>query len=148
MVSTYTIVIELYVCMSIVNAFLGITQIAYEEGNPGESIRSPFTGYPIASDLAGNSNETVATVEDLTDNSTNPINGTGFEIPWVTDAIADFTATIDVILGFVGFFTGSYIIDLVNSMGFPGDFVYIVTVPLAIYVMYMVFVLITNRLGN
>lgn len=148
MVSTYTIVIELYVCMSIVNAFLGITQIAYEDGFPGESIRSPFNQFPIASDLAGTSADTIAQVEELTSNSTNPTNSTGFEIPWVTDAISDFTAIIDVILDFVGFFTGSYIIDLINSMGFPADFLYIITVPLAIYVMYMVFVLITNRLGN
>ena len=148
MVATYTIVIELYVCMSIVNAFLGITQIAYEDGFPGESIRSPFNQFPIASNLAGNSADTIIIVEDLTSNSTLPTNGTGFEIPWVTDAISDFTAIIDVILDFVGFFTGSYIIDLINSMGFPGDFLFIITVPLAIYVMYMVFVLITNRLGN
>lgn len=148
MSATYTIVIELYVCMSIVNAFLGITQITYESEFPGESIRSPFNQYPIASDLAGGSEDTITIVNDTTAEFSNPTNGTGFVIPWVTDAIADFTATIDIILGFVGFFTGSYIIDLISSMGFPAGFLYIITVPLAIYVMYMVFVLITNRLGN
>src|SRR3990167_867884 len=138
MVATYTIIIELYVCLSIVNAFLGITQIAYEEGNPGESIRSPFNQYPIATDLSGVSEQVIEDTEGLTANFTDPTNSTGFTIPWVTDAISDFTAIIDILLDFVGFFTGSYIIDLVNSMGFPGDFIYIVTVPLAIYVMYMV----------
>lgn len=148
MTATYTVIIELYVVLSIVNAFLGIGQGIYQEGFPGESIRSPFDQFPLGTGLNETTQQVINQTGGLTANFTNPTNSTGFEIPWVTDAISDFTAIIDVILDFVAFFTGGYIIDLLNSMGFPADFLYIVTVPLGIYVMYMVFVLITNRLGN
>lgn len=148
MSATYTIVLELYVCLTIVNVFLGLTQTAYEEGNPGESIRSPFNQYPLGSDLITQRDQVISDTTDLTANFTDPTNSTGFTIPWVSDAISDFTAIIDVILDFVSFFTGAFIAELLISMGLPSGFLYIITVPMGIYVMYMVFVLITNRLGN
>jgi len=146
--ATYTIVLELWVCLTIVNVFLGLTQTAYQEGFPGESIRSPFNQYPLGSDLITQRDQVINDTQGLSDNFTNPTNSTGFEIPWVSDAISDFTAIIDIILDFVAFFTGAFIINLLTSMGLPASFLYIVTVPLGIYSMYMIFVLITNRLGN
>lgn len=142
MVNPHHTVIEAYVLLSVINAFLGIGQGIYQDEFPTESIRSPFTQFPLDDSFP----ELNAT--GVTENMTNPTNSTGDPIPWVTNALADFTATIDVILEFTQFFTAGFIIQLLNSMGFPGDFLFIVTVPLAIYVMYMTFVMITNRLGN
>lgn len=146
MANPHHVVIELYVLLAIVNAFLGVGQGIYQDEYPTESIRSPFSGFPLGSDV----NPEVSQLDPsgVTGNLTNPTNSTGDPIPWVTNAIADFTATIDVILEFTNFFTAGYVIDLLDSIGFPADFLYIVTVPLAIYVMYMTFVMITNRLGN
>ena len=142
MVNPHHVVIETYVVLSIINAFLGLGTEIYQESEPTESLRSPFNSFPLGS------NFTQLDADGTTDSLTNPANSTGDPIPWVTNAAADFTATIDVILEFTKFFTAGFVIQLLTTMGFPGEWLLIVTVPLAIYVMYMTFVMITNRLGN
>ena len=136
------VVIEIYVLLSIVNAFLFVTTGIYQEGEPTSSLRSPFTGFPLGSDFPELDSE------GLIENMTNPTNSTGGIIEWVQDAISDFTAIIDILLEFVQFFTAGYIIELLSGLGFPAVYLYFITVPLGLYVMYMTFVMITNRLGN
>lgn len=138
----YKVVIEIYVVLSILNVFLGVGQQIYQEEYPTQSIRSPFNAFPLASTFPELDSE------GLILNITSPTNSTGSPIDWIIDGLSDFTAIIDIILDFVKFFTAGYVIDLLNSMGFPADFIYIITVPLSLYVMYMTFVMITNRLGN
>lgn len=142
MANPHHVVIEMYVLLSIINAFLGISQGIYQDAHPTESIRSPFTGFPLGSDFP------ILDSEGVTLNMTIPTNSSGGVITWVSNAMANFEATIEVILYFVQFFTAGFIVDLLTSMGFPGGFLLIVTVPMALYVMYMTFVMITNRLGN
>jgi len=142
MPTAHQTVFEIYIVLAVINAFLGVGQGIYQDENPTESIRSPFTGFPLASDFP----ELNAT--GLTANITAPLNSTGDAIPWFSDAIANFEATIDILLEFTKFFTAGYIIDLLNSFGFPADFILIITIPLALYVMIMTFVLLTNRLSN
>lgn len=137
----------MYMLLAIINAMLFITNQAYQEGFPGESIRSPFTAFPIATTLE-DPDDTLARHEEATLNSTNPTNSSGSPIDWVIDGLSDFTAQIQVILDYAKFFTLGYVIDLLISMGFPGSFLYLATVPFSFYVFYMVFVMITNRLGN
>lgn len=146
MADAKTVALELYVLLAIINAFLGIGQEIYQSEYPTESIRSPFSGFPLGSDV--NPEVSQLNTTGLTSELTNPVNSTGWEIPWVTDAISDFTAIIDIILTFVQFFTAGFIIDLLESIGFPEGFLYIITVPFALYVAYMTFVMISNRLGN
>lgn len=144
---SYKVAIEIYVMLAVINAMLFIVQDAYQDAFPGEQLRSPFTGFPIGSTL-----EDPQTTNDRADelilNQTNPTNSSGSPLDWVIDGLSDFTAQIAVILDFVKFFTAGYIVDLLDSMGFPGGFIYLATVPFAIYVAYMTFVMITNRLGN
>ena len=142
MVSPHHTVIEVYVLLAIVNAFLGVGQMIYQESQLAESIRSPFTSFPLASDFPELNSSGVIL------NITKPTNSTGGIIEWVSGAIANFEATIDILLEFTQFFTAGFIIDLLVSLGFPDEFYIIIGAPMGIYTMYMVFVLITNRLGN
>ena len=143
MVNPHHVVIEVYVVLSIINAFLGIGTEIYQEAEPTESLRSPFNAFPLGS------NFTQLDADGTTESLTSPSNHTGGVIPWTTpDLLASFAAVIDVILEFTKFFTAGFVIQLLITLGFPGEWFLIVTVPLAIYVMYMTFVMITNRLGN
>ncbi len=142
MPSPHHVVIEVFVVLTIINTFLGVGQMIYQSEHPSESIRSPFTSFPLASEFP----ELNAT--NVTQNMITPTNSSGGVIEWVVDAIADFTATIDVILEFTQFFTGGFIAELLTSFGFPEEFRVIIVVPMSIYTMYMIFVMITNRLGN
>ena len=142
MTTPHHTVIEIYVVLSVINIFLGVGTGIYQEAQPTSSLRSPFNAFPLGSEFT-NLNTT-----GLIYNMTNPTNSTGDPLDWVISGISDFTAIIAVVLEFVKFFTAGFVIDLLNSMGFPADFLYLVTVPLFIYVMYMTFVMITNRLGN
>lgn len=146
MVNPHHVVIEVYVCIAIINAFLGITQEIYSEAHEGESIRSPFTQEPISDTI----DPEVSQLDwaALQHNLTNPTNATGGPIDWISDNVANFEATVALITGFMKFFTAGYIVDLLKAFGFPGEMVFIVTVPLGIYTAYMILVLITNRLGN
>lgn len=144
---SYKVAIEIYVLLAIINTMLFVTNQAYEEGFPGQSLRSPFNIFPISTTLEDPA-DTNSRTDELIFNSTNPTNSSGSVLDWVIDGLSDFTAQIAVILDFVKFFTAGYVVDLLNSMGFPGDFIYLATVPFAIYVAYMTFVMITNRLGN
>lgn len=146
MVNPHHVVIEAYVVLAIINAFLGVGQGIYQDAYPTESIRSPFNQFPLGSQI--NPEVSQLDTDSLTLNMTNPTNSTGSPIDWVIGGVADFEATIDVILTFVQFFTAGFIIDLLNSMNFPADFLYIVTVPFGLYVAYMTFVMISNRLTN
>lgn len=139
---TYVVIIELYVVLSIVNAFLAVGQGIYQDENPGENFRSPFDTSPLPDTFEELDTDTLNT------ELTNPTNSTGDPIAWVSDALQNFEATIDQLLYFVQFFTAGFLVDMLNGIGFPGDFLYIITVPAGIYTGYMILVLITNRLGN
>lgn len=142
MVNPHHIVIETYVLLAIINAFLGVGTGIYQESQPTDSLRSPFGGFPLGS------NFTSLDTDSVIDEITLPTNSTGDPIPWVTNALADFTATIDVVLEFSQFFTAGFIIQLLDTLGFPSEWLLIITVPFGIYTMYLVFVMITNRLSN
>ncbi len=143
---SYRIVIEIYIILSVMNVFLGIGTQLYQEDHPLSSLRSPFTGYP----LVGIIPQTLP-AQQATANLTASINVTsGFKIPFIsqaTDAFQSFASIWNGIIRFTNFFDLGYSISLLNAIGFPAGFLFIVTVPLAIYIFYMVFVMITNRLG-
>lgn len=139
----YKVVIEVYVVLSVINAFLGVGQGIYQDAFPSQSIRSPFTSFPLGSEFPE------LNTTGLILNMTNPTNSTGGIIEWVQEFASDFTAIIDVILDFVKFFTAGYIVDLlIGGIGFPAFLLQIVLIPVGIYLAYMTFVMITNRLGN
>ena len=147
MPAPHHVVIEVYVLLAIVNAFLGIGQGIYQDAFPGESIRSPFDQFPLGDQIDPQVSQLNTT--QLQANLTSPTNATsGNPIDWLIGGAANFGATIEVILNFVKFFTAGYIIDLLVSLNFPGGFLYIITVPMGLYTAYMMFVMITNRLGN
>ena len=142
MVNPHHIVIETFVLLSITNAFLGVGTELYQQSQPTDSLRSGFTTFPLGS------NFTQLESQELAGNLTAPTNSTGFEIPWVSNAISDFTATIDILLEFTSFFTFGYIEDMLENIGFPDNFMILISAPMYIYIAYMILVLITNRLGN
>jgi hypothetical protein len=131
----------------VVNAFLFVVNDIYTDAFPGSSIRSPFSAYPLSTTLE-NPESNLQRSEDLTFNITNPRSSNGTILDWVIDGLSDFTAQIAILLDFAKFFTAGYVIDLLNAIGLPANLAYIITVPFAIYVFYMGFVMITNRLGN
>lgn len=128
------------------NVFLGVGQGIYQQDHPTGSLRSPFTGYPLAGIIP-----TPLSAQQATANLTQSINTTsGSKIPFIStisDAFQSFASTWNAIIRFTNFFDLGYSINLLNSIGFPGSFLFIVTVPLSIYMFYMAFVMISNRLG-
>ncbi len=142
MQSTSVYLIEFYALLIILNAGLGIVSGAYQEGFPTESLRSPFTAYPLGSNYTGLDTSTT------TNEIIAPVNGTGDPVAWYVDALENFEAMITAILTFVSFFTAGFILQLFTTLGIPEVFWVIVTAPLGLYLMYMTFVMITNRLGN
>lgn len=142
MTNPQTTVIEIYVILSLINAFLGIGTVIYQQENPSDSLRSPFNAFPLGSNFTGLDPDAVTTAIQT------PTNSTGGIIAWFSDIYSNFEAIITAVLEFTQFFTAGFVIQLLTTMGFPAGFLYIVTVPLALYVMYMVFVMVTNRLGN
>ncbi len=142
MQSTSVYLIEFYALLIILNAGLGIVTGAYQEGNPGESLRSPFNAFPLGSNFTGLDTDTTR------DEIIAPVNSTGDPIAWFSDALENFEAMITAILTFVSFFTAGFILQLFTTMGIPEVFWVMVTAPLGLYLMYMTFVMITNRLGN
>jgi hypothetical protein len=140
---SYRVVIEVYVLLSVINVFLGVGQNIYQDANPGDALRSPFTGLPLGNTFLDDTLDTEGLIGNMT-----VTNSTGGPFQWVIDGLSDFAAIIDIILSFVKFFVAGYVIDLMISIGIPAQFFYIVTVPLGFYVMYMTFVMITNRLGR
>ena len=142
MQSTSVYLIEFYALLLIMNAFLGVVTLTYQQEDPTNSLRSPFTAFPLGSNFT--SLDTATTIDELQA----PTNSTTSLIPWFDTIYENFEASITVILTFVSFFTFGFITQLVNTMGFPSEFMLILTAPLGLYLMYMVFVMITNRLGN
>lgn len=142
MQSTSVYLIEFYALLIIMNAMLGVVTGAYQEGEPGESLRSPFNAFPLGSNFTGL--DTNTTTGELIA----PVNGTGDPIAWYDNITENFEAMITTILSFVSFFTAGFILQLFITMGIPSVFWVIVTAPLGLYLMYMTFVMITNRLGN
>ena len=140
MASPHHVVIELYVLLSVINAFLGVGTGIYQMAEPDSSLRSPFNGAPLGDQFTQLDTNTV--IDDITI----PVNSTGGIIGWVQNGIADFTATINIVLEFSKFLTAGYLIDLISTIGFPAEWVYLVTVPFAIYVMFTIFTMVTNRL--
>ena len=121
---------------------LGIVSGAYQDEDPTNSLRSPFTSFPLGSNFTGLDTDT--TTEELIA----PVNGTGSPIPWFDDIYENFQAIITGALNFVSFFTAGFILQLFETMGIPDVFWIMVTAPLGLYLFYMTFVMLTNRLGN
>jgi len=142
MQSTSVYLVEFYALLLIMNAFLGVVTTAYQEEEPGNSLRSPFTAFPLGSNFT--SLDTTTTTNELI----TPVNGTGDPIAWYSTIYENFQASITVILNFVSFFTAGFILQLFTTMGIPNVFWALVTAPLGLYSMYMVFVMVSNRLGN
>ena len=142
MQSTSVYLIEFYALLLIMNAMLGIVTTAYQEEDPGNSLRSPFTAFPLGSNFT--SLDTTTTTNELIA----PVNGTGSPIAWFDSIYENFEASITAVLTFVSFFTAGFIIQLFDTMGFPTEYLLLLTAPLGLYLMYMTFVMITNRLGN
>jgi len=142
MQSTSVYLIEFYALLLIMNAMLGIVTTAYQEDDPANSLRSPFTAFPLGSNFT--SLDTTTTTNELIA----PVNGTGDPIAWFDDIYENFQASITVVLNFVSFFTAGFIIQLFDTMGFPTEYLLVLTAPLGLYSMYMIFSMVTNRLGN
>ena len=142
MVNGYHVVLETYVLLSVINAFLGVGTELYQQSQPTDSLRSPFTSFPLGNDFEG------LDTTGLTANLTNPSLTNGTSIPWVSNAIADFSATIDILLEFTSFFTFGFIDDLLTGFGFPDNFMILIAAPMLFYIAYMTLVLITNRLSS
>lgn len=147
---SYRVIIEIYVLLLCINAMIFVTQEEYQSGNPTGVLRSPFTGYPLASTLPTltNINNNIALAQGNITTSTNSTSG--FKIPIISSASDAFQAAANVfnaVITFVKFFSAGFIIDLLNGIGFPSIYLYIVTIPLGFYLLYMIFVLISNRLG-
>lgn len=147
---SYRVVIELYCVLLFVNIFIGVVQTEYQSGNPTGVLRSPFTGYPIASTLP-----TVTAINDniiLTQgNITNNINHTsGVRIPFIStasDAFQSIASIFNAVITFIKFFSLGFLIDLLNGLGFPAVYFYIVTIPVGFYLLYMIFTMVANKLG-
>lgn len=142
MAQAYHVIIEAYVLLAIVNAFLGIGTGIYQESQPTDSLRSPFTAFPLGNNFTSLDTDT-PTVDIIT-----PLNSTGDPIDWAVNSFANFNAVIDSLVTFSQFFTAGFIIQLLGTLGYPSEWLLIVTVPFGIYTMYLVFVMITNRLSN
>lgn len=142
MQSTSVYLIEFYALLIILNAFLGVVTDTWQEDNPSDSLRSPFNSFPLGSNFT--SLDTDTTTNELIA----PVNGTGGSIPWYSTIYENFEAMITSILNFVSFFTAGFILQLFTTMGIPEVFWILITAPMGLYLMYMTFVMITNRLGN
>ncbi len=87
MQSTSVYLIEFYALLLIMNAFLGIVTTTYQEEDPTNSLRSPFTAFPLGSNFT--SLDTATTTAELQA----PVNATsGLPIPWFDDIYEDFKA--------------------------------------------------------
>ena len=142
MQSTSVYLIEFYALLLIMNAFLGVVTGLWQEDNPDSSLRSPFGGYPLGSDFAGLDTNTT------TNEIIGPTTTTDGPLSWFNEGVENFQASITAILTFVSFFTAGFILQLFETMGIPEFFWILVTAPMGLYLMYMTFVMITNRLGN
>ena len=142
MAQAYHVIIEAYVLLAVINAFLGIGTGIYQESQPTDSLRSPFTAFPLGS------NFTELDTESVILEVTTPTNDTGGPIDWAVNSIANFNAVIDSVITFSQFFTAGFVLQLLDTLGFPYEWGLLVTVPFGIYTMYLVFVMITNRLSN
>lgn len=147
---SYRVIIELYAVLLIVNIFIGVTQTEYQSGNPTGVLRSPFTGYPIASTLP-----TVSAINNTIIVSQNNILGninytSGTTIPFistVSDAFQSIASIFNAVITFIKFFSLGFLIDMLNGLGFPSVFLYIVTIPVGFYLLYMIFTMVANKLG-
>jgi hypothetical protein len=142
MQSTSVYLIEFYALLIILNAFMGVVTETWQEDKPGDSLRSPFNAFPLGSNFTGL--DTTTTTNELI----SPVNGTGDPIPWYDTIFENFEAMITATLNFVSFFTAGFVLQLFETMGIPQIFWIIITAPIGLYLMYMTFVMITNRLGN
>jgi len=142
MQSTSIYLIEFYALLIIMNAMLGVVTGAWQEEYPSDSLRSPFNGFPLGSNFTGLDTDT--TTSELIA----PVNGTGSPIAWFDTIYENFEAMITATLTFVSFFTAGFLLQFFTTMGLPSVFWVIVTAPIGLYLMYMTFVMITNRLGN
>ena len=142
MQSTSIYLVEFYALLMIMNAFLGVVTGTWQVENPSDSLRSPFNAFPLGSNFTGL--DTATTTDELIA----PVNGTGDPIPWYSATFENFEAMITSTLKFVSFFTAGFLLQLFTTMGIPTVFWIIVTAPIGLYLMYMTFVMITNRLGN
>lgn len=142
MQSTSIYLIEFYALLILLNAFMGVVTEVWQEDEPTGSLRSPFNAFPLGSNFTGlDTNSTTGSL-------ITPTNSTGDPISWWTDQFENFQATITNILTFVSFFTAGFLLQLFTTMGIPEIFWIIVTAPIGLYLMYMTFVMITNRLSN
>ena len=140
MASVQHVVIEIFIILVMLNTTLGVVTLIYQEKEPTESLRSSFDAFPLGS------NFTSLDTESATLSITGPTNSTGDQIPWVTNAIQDFNATISVLITFSAFFTLDFITQLLTTLGSPPEFHILITAPLSIYSLVMIFSIITGRL--
>jgi len=126
MQATSVYLIEFYALLIIMNAFLGVVTGAYQESDPTNSLRSPFTAFPLGSDFTGL--DTGSTTNELIA----PNNGTGSPIQWYDTIYENFEAMITATLTFVSFFTAGFILQLFTTMGIPSIFWVIITAPIGL----------------
>ena len=139
-----TVIIEVFVVVSILNAFLGIGQDIYSDAFPGESLRSPFSKEPLGDSIDANvPNPDLQNIQNRIAEITDGDNG---PLDWISDGIANLQVVAEITTTFIKFLFGGYIVDiLVDGVGFPGHFAYIFTVPLSIYTIHLLVGFITNR---
>lgn len=135
----YKVILEIYAALFCVNAYVGIGAFYYEGAFPGNTLRSPVNQQPL----------NIPTVPDTSSiilNATAPLNSTGSPIDWIVQAGQNFAGVLAGLLDFFNFIAGGFIADFASSLGFPGDVVYLITIPTGLYTLYTIVVAISNRL--
>lgn len=137
---TNKIAIEIYIVILCINSMVGVGQYIYKSTFISSDLRSPINQQPLGS---------ITPTPDaarLIENMTAPVNGTsGAVVPWVEQGLQNFLSIITVVLDFLSFFTGGFVVSVLNSFGLPSYFVTALYAPVLIYIAYMFVSFITNR---
>ena len=134
----YKVILEIYGALFTVNAFIGIFQFYYIGAFPNNVLRSLINQEPIIL------TETPST-SSLILNVTSPLNSTGNPIEWVIQSTQNFAGILSGLLDFVNFLAGGFIAGFINSLGLPGDVIFLLMVPLGLFTLYTIIVFVTNR---
>ncbi len=134
----YKVIPEIYGALFTVKAFIGIFQYYYLGAFPGNVLRSPINQEPLVLTETPNTSSLII-------NATAPLNSTGNPIEWIVQSTQNFAGVLAGLLDFVNFLAGGFIANFINSLGLPGDVVFLLTIPFGLYTLYTIVVLITNR---
>ena len=134
----YKVILEIYGALFTVNAFIGIFQFYYIGAFPNNVLRSPINQEPLILTKTPSTSSLIL-------NATAPLNSTGNPIEWVIQSTQNFAGVLSGLLDFINFLAGGFIAGFINSLGLPGDVIFLLMIPLGLYTLYTIIVFITNR---